>query len=111
MGAGYLGILDDIFSSICGTFFLGIPDKQFNLGHLSYSFQLRNMVTTDEVRDYLNSLNTMDIIWLGFRLNDQKAILLRQNLQPSHALLVVLALIKEQIHNRFEWIRIIQMAV
>ena len=62
------------------------------------------MATTDEVRDYLNSLNTMDIIWLGFRLNDQKVIS-QQNLQPSHAFLVVLALIKEQIHNRFELFR------
>ena len=62
------------------------------------------MVTIEKFMDYLNSLNTMDNIWLGFRLNDQKAILFRQNLQPSHALLAVLALIKEQIHNRFEWI-------
>ena len=104
MGAGQLGLGDDMFSSICGTFFLEIPDEQFNLNHSSYSFQLRNIVTIDEVRDYLNSLNTMDIIWLGFRLNDQKAILLRQNLQHFHELLVVLALIKEQIPNRFEWI-------
>ena len=35
VGAGHLGILADIFSSICGTFFLGIPDEQFNLGHWS----------------------------------------------------------------------------
>ena len=57
-------------------FFMGIPDEQFNLGHLSCSFQLGNMVSIDEVRDYLNSLNTMDVIWLGFRLGDQKAKLL-----------------------------------
>ena len=69
------------------------------------------MVTTDRVRDYLNSLNEMDIIWLGFRLGDQKAKLLRENSQPSEALLVVLDLIKEQIHNRLELIHIIQMAV
>ena len=111
VGAGHLGIIDEIFSSICGIYFLGIPDEQFNLGHLSYSFQLRNMVTIDEVRNYLSSLNTIDIIWLGFRLGDQKAKLSRENSQPSEALLVVLDLIKEQIHNRFELIRIIQMAV
>ena len=53
----------------------------------------------------------MDIIWLGFRLGDQKAKLLRENSQPSEAVLVVLDLIKEKIHNRFELISIIQMAV
>ena len=68
-------------------------------------------MTTDKVRDYLNSLNAMDIIWLGFRLGNQKAKLLRENSQPSEALLVVLDLIKEQIHNRLELIHIIQMAV
>ena len=35
VGASHLEIFTDIFSTICGTFFLGIPDEQFNLGHLA----------------------------------------------------------------------------
>ena len=69
------------------------------------------MVKVDKVRAYLSSLNTMDVIWLGNRLVDQKAKLLRENQQPSEALLTVLALINEQILDRFELIHIIQMAV
>ena len=46
----------------------------------------------------------MQIIWLRGRLVDKKASLIKQNLEPSHELLVVLNLSREQIHNRFEWI-------
>ena len=60
------------------------------------------MVTTDEIREYLNTLNSMKIIWLRGRLVDKKVILIRQNLEPSHELLVVLELLREQIHNRFD---------
>ena len=70
-----------------------------------------NMLTQDKIRNYLNTLNTRDIIWLRFKLTDKKASYLKQNLPPPHELLVVLDLLKEQIHNRFEWIRIIQMCV
>ena len=75
MGAGHLGILDDIFSSICGTFFLGIPDEQFNLGHMCFSVQTSSikMVTIDEIREYLNTLSSMQIVWLRARLNDKRA--------------------------------------
>ena len=69
------------------------------------------MVNVDKVRAYLSSLNTMDVIWVGNRLDDQKSKLLRENQQPSEAPLTVLALINEQILDRFELIRIIQMAV
>ena len=69
------------------------------------------MVTTNEIREYLNTLNSMQIIWLRARLVDKKASLIRQNLEPSHELLVVLELLREQIHNRFEWIQIILMSV
>ena len=31
-----LGLGDDIFSSICGTYFWKIPDEQFNLAHWSF---------------------------------------------------------------------------
>ena len=94
-------------------FFLGIPDRQLNLGHMCLSVQMSSikMVNVDDVRAYLSSLNTMDVIWLGNRLCDQKAKLFRENSQPSEALLTVLALINEQILDRFELIRIIQMAV
>ena len=69
------------------------------------------MVTTDEIREYLKTLNSMQIISLRGRLVDKKASLIRQNLEPSHVLLVVLELLREQIHNRFEWIQIILMSV
>ena len=49
-----LGLGDDIFSSICGTFFLGIPDEQFNLGHWSFAYRITSMspckYMTDRIR-------------------------------------------------------------
>ena len=69
------------------------------------------MVNVDKVGAYLSSLNTMDVIWLGNRLGDQKATLLKETSQPSEALLTVLTLINEQILDRFKSIHIIQMAV
>ena len=48
------------------------------------------MLNVDKVRAYLSNLNTMDVIWLGNRLGDQKAKLLRENKQPSEAFLTVL---------------------
>ena len=72
VGAGHLRIFTNIFSSICGTFFLGIPDRQLNLGYMCFSVQMSSikMLNVDEVRAYLSSLNTMDVIWLGNRLGD-----------------------------------------
>ena len=80
---------------------------------MCFSVQMSSvkMLNVDEVRAYLRNLNTMDVIWLGNRLGDQKAKLLRENKQPSEALLTVLALINEQILDRFELIRIILMAI
>ena len=53
-GACHLGIFTNIFSSICGTGFLGIPDEQFNLGHWSFAFRIPSMAarkyTTDRIR-------------------------------------------------------------
>ena len=69
------------------------------------------MVTIDEIREYLNTLSGMQTVWLRARLNDKRASLIRQNLEPSYELLVVLELLREQIHNRFEWIRSILMSV
>ena len=48
MGACHLEIFTDIYSSICGTGFLGIPDEQLNLGHWSYLFK---MWTQEQLRD------------------------------------------------------------
>ena len=71
---------------------------------MCFSVQIsRNkMLNVDKVRAYLNSLNIMDVIWPGNRLGDQRVKLLRENQQPSEALLTVLALINEQILDRFE---------
>ena len=94
-------------------FFLGIPDEQFNLGCMCFSVQMSSikMVTIDEIRECFNTLNSMQIVWLRARLVDTRASLIRQNLEPSYQLLVVLELLREQIHNRFEWIQIILMSV
>ena len=74
---------------------------------MCFSVQMSSikMLNVDEARAYLSSLNTIDVILLGNRLGDQKAKLLRENKQPSEALLTVLALINKQI------IRIILMAI
>ena len=53
----------------------------------------------------------MQIVWLRARLVDKRASLIRPNLEPSCDLLVVLELLKGQIHNRFDWIHIILMSV
>ena len=68
-------------------FFLGIPDRQLNPGHMCFSVQMSSikMLNVDKVRAYLSNLNTMDVIWLGNRLGDQKAKLLRENKQLSEA--------------------------
>ena len=43
VGACHLGIFTDIFSSNCGTFFQGIPDRQLNLGHWSFGYKLSDI--------------------------------------------------------------------
>ena len=50
---------------------------------MCFSVQMSSikMVNVDEVRAWLSTLNTMDVIWLGNRLGDQKAKLLRR---PAH---------------------------
>ena len=40
VGGGDLGIFTNLFLSICGTGFLGIPDRQLNLGHWSFGYRL-----------------------------------------------------------------------
>ena len=48
---------------------------------MCFSVQMSSikMLNVDEVRAYFSSLSTMDVIWLGNRLGDQKAKLLREN--------------------------------
>ena len=82
VAACHLGIFTNTFSSICGTFFLGIPDRQLNLGHMCFSVQMSSikMLNVDEVRAYLDNLNTMDVISLGNRLGDQKNKIIKEKI-------------------------------
>ena len=68
---------------------------------------MSNMVTHDEIREYLHTVDTRRVIEIRFRLNDYRASFRNQNLQ----LLAVLDIIKEEIHTRFELIKIILMSV
>ena len=75
VGAGHLGLGEDIFSSSCGTFFLEIPDKKFNVGHWSYLFK---MWTHKQVKD----LTTEKVIEECLGLFQIKQHYERQNLDP-----------------------------
>ena len=100
MGAGHWGIFTDIFSSICGTFFLGIPDEQFNLGHWSYLFK---MWTQEQLRD----LTMKKVIEEHLALFQIKQHYERQNVDPPAELLADLELLNEEIKTRFGLIKII----
>ena len=100
MGAGHLGIFTDVFSVICGTYFLGIPHEQFNLGHWSYLFK---MWTQEQLRD----LTTQKVIEECLALFQIKQHYNRQNLDPPAELLVYLELFNEEIKTRFGLIKII----
>ena len=101
VGAGQLGLGNNIFSAICGTFlFLEIPDAQCNLGHMSYLF---NMQTKEQVRE----LTTEKAIQEHLGLFQIKAQYERQNLDPPDELLADLQLFNEEIETRFGFIKII----
>ena len=85
MGAGHLGIFTDIFSSICGTFSLGIQLEQFNLSHWSYLFK---MWTQEQLRD----LTTQKVIEERLALFQIKQHYERQNVDPPAELLADLEL-------------------
>ena len=90
MGAYHLRIFTDIFSSICGTGFLGIPHEQFNLGHWSYLFK---MWTQEQLRD----LTTEKVIEERLALFQIKQHYERQNVDPPAELLADLELLNEEI--------------
>ena len=111
MGTGDLGIFTDIFSSICGTFFLGIPDRQLNVGHWSFVFSLSNMDNLGKMMLYFNTLNTRQIIAFQGLFEDKRANLMWQNRPVPLDILLVVLLLRVQVHRRLELIRIILMAI
>ena len=95
-----MGIFTDIFSSICGTGFLGIPHEHFNLGHWSYLFKIW---TQEQLRD----LTTEKVIEERLALFQIKQHYERQNVDPPAELLTDLELLNEEIKTRFGLIKII----
>ena len=68
VSAGQLGLGNDTFSTIWGTFlFLEKPDAQCYLGHMPYLF---NMLTKKQVQQP----TTMQVIEKCFRLADLRAL-------------------------------------
>ena len=63
------------------------------------------------MRNYLTSLTMMEMIHLMGLISDKRAILTHQNKPVAVDLLIVLFLLREQIYERFELIKIIQMCV
>ena len=92
-------------------FFLGIPDRQLNLGHWSYFVQMSKMVGLGRMMPYLNTLNIMKILELWSIFEDKRANLMQQNRPVPLDILLVILLLREQVHHRFELIRIILMAI
>ena len=100
VGAGHLGIYTNRFSSICGTFFLGIPDEQFNLGHWSYLFK---MWTQEQLRD-LTTEKVIEELYALFKITQHCE---RQNVDPPTELLADLDPFNEEIKTPFGLIKII----
>ena len=55
-------------------FFLGIPDRQLNLGHRSYFVQISKMDNLGRMMLYFNTLNTVEILQLGIYLRTKEQI-------------------------------------
>ena len=100
VGAYHLGIFTNIFSSICGTGFLGIPHEQFNLGHWSYLFK---MWTQKQLRD----LTTEKVIKEHLALFQIRQHYERQNVDLPAELLADLELLNEEIKTHFGLFKII----
>ena len=100
VGACHLGIFSNIFSSICGTFFLGIPDEQFNLGNKSYLFKMW-------IQEQLRDLTRKKVIEKHLALFQIKQHYERQNVDSPAELLADLKLLNEEINTRFGLIKII----
>ena len=84
------------------------------MGHFFWEYQIGSQMSNMDIegmRDYLNTLNTMQIVWLRGKISDKKASLIWQNLPVPQDLLIALYLLREQDYYRYELIRIIQMAV
>ena len=91
--------------------FLGIPDRQLNLGHWSYFVQMRKMNNLGRMMLYFNTLNTVEILELQSVSEDKRANLMWQNRPVPLDILLVILLLRELVHHRFELIRIILMAI
>ena len=92
-------------------FFLGIPDRQLNLGHWSYFIQMSKMDNLGRMMLYFNTLNTVEILELQSIFEDKRANLMWQNRPVPWDILLVIPLLREQVYHRFEFIRIILMAI
>ena len=57
-------------------FFLGIPDRQLNLGHWSYFVQMSKMDNLGRMMLYFNTLNTVEILELKSIFEDKRANLM-----------------------------------
>ena len=60
---------------------------------------------------YFNTLNTVEILELQSIFEDKRANLMRENRPVPLNILLVILLLREQVHHRFELIRIILMAI
>ena len=60
---------------------------------------------------YFNTLNTVEILQLQAIFEDKRANLMWQNRPVPLDILLVILLLREQVHHRFELIRIILMAI
>ena len=60
---------------------------------------------------YFNTLSTRQIIELRSLFEDKRANLMWQNRPVPLDILLVILLVREQVHHRFELIRIILMAI
>ena len=60
---------------------------------------------------YFNTLNTMEILELQAIFEEKRANLMQQNRPVPLDILLVIILLREQVHRSFELIRIILMAI
>ena len=60
---------------------------------------------------YFNTLNTVEILELWAIFEDKRANLLQQNRPMPLDIFLVILLLREQVHHRFELIRIILMEI
>ena len=101
MGAGHLGLQDDIFATIYGTLFsLEILNEKFNVGHWSYLFKVW---TQEQVRDLTMEKVIEECLGL-FQIKEHYE---RQNFDLPAKLLADLELFNEEFQTRFGLTKII----